>query len=288
MKYIKLVLEQPSANYGRNISLTPRLSYPIPPYSTVIGMFVNALGIKINTEDRYKQLQNIKLSIAGYYEGKRIDYSRHRILGGRKVDAKTHLKDKRSNPYLCLEHFGDTVPLEVEILYNVHLVLHIAHEDEDFLKILLNSLLEPNMSSNPLHLGRGEDMFIIRKYYEPRNIYDLKVKSKSGLFRSPKYSNMFYYFWIPEHIYLPEQYKQDFDFERVQMAPMKIGVFTYTVGYNTKTLKPTVDNRRVIHTMRVKLANRVQRNFIFLHDEEDNVPVFFADFTELSEIKIKR
>lgn len=59
MKAIRLHLKQNSANYKREETVNCRMTYPLPPYSTVIGVIHKACG--------YTDYHDMKVSIQGKY-----------------------------------------------------------------------------------------------------------------------------------------------------------------------------------------------------------------------------
>ena len=44
MKALRLVIHQSSANYKREETVDNKMTYPLPPFSTVIGALHNACG----------------------------------------------------------------------------------------------------------------------------------------------------------------------------------------------------------------------------------------------------
>ena len=60
MKAIRIVLTQSSANYRREETSTNKMTYPLPPPSTIIGALHNACG--------YKEYHEMDISIQGKYE----------------------------------------------------------------------------------------------------------------------------------------------------------------------------------------------------------------------------
>ncbi|MEM4314681.1 MAG: CRISPR-associated protein Cas5, partial [Thermoplasmata archaeon] len=85
MRSLKLKIYQPHAHYRIPFTYQRRHTYPIPPYSTVIGLLCNILGIR-NIEGKeepcmnqncscdYHKLKNIKISICGKFESKTTEY----------------------------------------------------------------------------------------------------------------------------------------------------------------------------------------------------------------------
>ena len=64
MKAIRLHLKQNSANYRREETINCRMTYPLPPYSTVIGAIHKACG--------YTDYHPMKVSIQGKYGSQKI------------------------------------------------------------------------------------------------------------------------------------------------------------------------------------------------------------------------
>ncbi len=60
MKCLRIRLTQSSANYRKEESVVNRMTYPLPPFSTVIGAIHNACG--------YKEYHKMDISIQGRYE----------------------------------------------------------------------------------------------------------------------------------------------------------------------------------------------------------------------------
>lgn len=60
MKAIRLVLTQNKAHYRKEETITNKMTYPLPPFSTVIGAIHNACG--------YRKYHKMDLSIQGKYE----------------------------------------------------------------------------------------------------------------------------------------------------------------------------------------------------------------------------
>lgn len=60
MKALRLVIHQTSANYKREETVENKMTYPLPPFSTVIGAIHKACG--------YKEYHEMDISIQGQYE----------------------------------------------------------------------------------------------------------------------------------------------------------------------------------------------------------------------------
>ena len=60
MKAFRLIIKQTSANYRKPETIKNKMTYPLPPFSTVIGALHNACG--------YTEYKEMNLSIQGKYE----------------------------------------------------------------------------------------------------------------------------------------------------------------------------------------------------------------------------
>ncbi len=126
MECLKFELYSPCATFKTPFSLKGIETYPLPPYSTVIGLLYTALGRKWEGEE-------FSISVQGDYEAIFRDYIRFR---------KYNRKDKEIA----------VLPLEVPRLYNLRCVVHLLGEGEiigDFVR----ALQKPKVY---LFLGGGE------------------------------------------------------------------------------------------------------------------------------------
>lgn len=184
---IRLVLHQNSANYREPESYENRRTYPLPPFSTVIGAIHKACG--------YVDTHNMDVSIQGRYDsmGSRI-YRDHnflnRIFDDRGILVKMLNEGMLSNAYLkvaeseknnssfqenkdirvfdekLFEEYQDLKKEEksvsnfrtvissikrYEVLYDIDLVLHITSEDRKTMEDIYKHAYDITA------LGRSED-----------------------------------------------------------------------------------------------------------------------------------
>ncbi|MCD8157624.1 MAG: CRISPR-associated protein Cas5 [Clostridiales bacterium] len=79
MKCLRIVLKQTSANYWKPECFENKMTYPLPPVSTVIGAFHNACG--------YSEYHPMDISIQGNFEGMRREpYTDHCFLNSTMDD----------------------------------------------------------------------------------------------------------------------------------------------------------------------------------------------------------
>ncbi|MFK4784617.1 CRISPR-associated protein Cas5 [Fusobacterium sp. MFO224] len=90
MKAIRLVLTQNKAHYRKEETITNKMTYPLPPFSTIIGAIHNACG--------YKNYHDMDLSIQGKYEsmGKEA-YTDHCFLNSVMDDRGILIKAKNGD-----------------------------------------------------------------------------------------------------------------------------------------------------------------------------------------------
>ena len=128
MKILKMKLFQETACYKKPFAFKVAETYPLPPYSTVIGMLHKILGAK--NGEYFK----MNVSIQGDYESIFSNYQTLRMFKGKgQVTA---------------------MPRNVHQLLNINLVIHIKAEDEIIDKIYNNIV----QGKETFTLGRNEDL----------------------------------------------------------------------------------------------------------------------------------
>ena len=133
MKAVKLKLYQNMVNYKVPTSFQLKESYPLPPYSTVIGM--------VHSLCDFKEYKPMKISISGNYFSKVNNlYTRHEFNNSDNV-----IKG----------------PATIELLVDVNLTIHIIPEDqsEEFLNMIFEAFKYPREYPS---LGRREDIVLIK------------------------------------------------------------------------------------------------------------------------------
>lgn len=146
MKAIRLKIEQELVNYKVPTSFQLKETYPLPPYSTVIGMIHNLCG--------YKEYKPMEISIQGYYHSKVNDlYTRYEFKPGLKYEKGRHQLE--INGY----GIGKGVAT-AELLSEVELLIHIVPDNE-----VLSNEIEQRLKFPKEYptLGRREDLAVIRE-----------------------------------------------------------------------------------------------------------------------------
>lgn len=148
-KAIRIQCFQNLVNYRKPTSFIIKESYPLPPYSTVLGMIHAACG--------FTEFHPMRLSIQGTNTGSVSElYTRYSFSDGTKYEEGRHqisVKDggKEYGVFRGVAH--------TELICNNHMVIHIVPSDEDFEKVY-QSLKNPPVY---LSLGRYEDILDIEK-----------------------------------------------------------------------------------------------------------------------------
>lgn len=165
LKAIKLTIHQETANYRVPNSHLFRESYPLPPYSTVVGM--------IHYLCDFKSYHEMKLSIGGDYASTVSDmYTRYEFKNGYKFDSKRHQLDA--------EGFGVSRGIGyTQLLVDVNLVIHIVPDNQNEVDEIYQALKYPKEYPN---LGRREDLVNITSI----KVVDLKKKKLDEDFQVKK------------------------------------------------------------------------------------------------------
>ena len=147
MKAIKLKLYQNMVNYKVPTSFQLKESYPLPPYSTVIGM--------VHSLCDFKEYKPMKISISGNYFSKVNDlYTRYEFKNGNPFEMGRH--------QLNVNGYGiNRGVATAELLVDVNLTIHIIPEDQsgEFLNTIFEAFKYPREYPS---LGRREDIVLIK------------------------------------------------------------------------------------------------------------------------------
>ena len=143
MKAIRLKIFQNLVNYKLPTSFQLKETYPLPPYSTVIGMVHNAC--------EFTEYVPMKVSVQGKYHSKVNDLAtRYEFKPGMNFDKSRH--------QLNVDGFGIGRGVStVELLSEVELLIHIVPENHEFVEEICEKLTYPH---EYLSLGRREDLIV--------------------------------------------------------------------------------------------------------------------------------
>ncbi|MBM7623756.1 type I-B CRISPR-associated protein Cas5b [Sporohalobacter salinus] len=155
MKVLKLKLFQETACYKKPFAFKVGETYPLPPYSTVKGMLHRVLDAE--------EFIPMKISIQGNYDSKFVDYQ---------------------NMYFDKDDKTTKMPLNIHLLHNVELIIHVKAKEE-----VLNRIIKGIKNSNEyLSLGRREDLIRIDEIkFVDLDEYDPWEKGKNYFIKYPIY-----------------------------------------------------------------------------------------------------
>lgn len=146
MKAIRLKIEQELVNYKVPTSFQLKETYPLPPYSTVIGMIHNLCG--------YTEYKEMQISVQGYYHSKVNDlFTRYEFKPQATFEKGRHQLE--INGYGIGRGIATT-----ELLSEVEILIHIVPEDEKLIEEIEKNLKFPREYPS---LGRREDLAVIKE-----------------------------------------------------------------------------------------------------------------------------
>jgi len=163
---IKLKAFQQLPNYRKPDSFQIKESYPLPAYSTVIGMVHAACG--------FEKYHDMDVSIQGHYFSQTNDaYTSYEFNQAKKYKPDRHSfyvkeGDKKHGIVRGLLH--------TELLIDVELILHIVPKDNNDFDKIIQGLKNPK---HYLSLGRHEDLLRIDNVKEVELIEDKLDRPKA-------------------------------------------------------------------------------------------------------------
>ncbi|MGB9599594.1 MAG: type I-B CRISPR-associated protein Cas5b [Myxococcota bacterium] len=267
MPVLRLKIYQPQAHYRIPFTYQRRLTYPIPPYSTIIGFLCNASGVDDQNIDLYQNvIRKLKISIAGRFKAKNTEMIWFRNLS-KDAHKETYrsIDNREKNGYVG--HIGGQSPIKIDVLEDVELIIYIYHENKEklpTLQELQKNLENPKNRLQVLHLGRAEDWIV---YREIEIIEDSKLKKKRMDGNYP------YFFWIPERIFTLNNHSLNWD--NFDGLFYRLTTFSNIEGYEQHY---NHTGKRIYQTINAKLNDGKIINTECLFDTEINLPVFFSDF----------
>lgn len=158
-KAIRIKAYQNMVNFKKPTSFQLKETYPLPPYSTIIGMVHVACG--------YNEYHEMQVSVQGNHYSKindlwtRYEFACTSFEEGRHQLKVPYLKyDKKSNSYKESE-LGITKGISTaELLVDLNIIIHIIPENQEEIEYIYNKIKYPDTY---LSLGRWEDLIQINE-----------------------------------------------------------------------------------------------------------------------------
>ncbi|KOC30896.1 type I-B CRISPR-associated protein Cas5b [Clostridium botulinum] len=242
MKAVLFKVTQNLVNYKKPTSFQLKETYPLPPYSTVIGM--------VHAACEFSEYKDMDISIQGKYHSKVNDlYTRYEFAGASFEDKRHNIKLKGKDKYYGAMRGVSTA----ELLVDVELLIHIRPKDEKLIPIIYENLKYPK---EYLSLGRREDIVRIEQV-EIVDVEEIELEEEISL----KYD-----------AYIPVNYFNSDEFES------KATVYNLNKKYDKVKIKKDTEIRKwekikAIHGIATR--DEIFDEAIVYKDNLNNI-VFFA------------
>lgn len=266
MKILRIEIYQPQAHFRIPFTYKRRHSFPIPPYSTVIGYIINCLGLINQNSIEYKNLKKTKISVCGEFENKTTEYVWFRNLNSKRHKESFGSKQNRSINS-SINHPGGQTPMKLDTLNELNLIIYLANQDGKFLSKIKEKLINPINRLGPIHLGRAEDWIVLKS--EPVFL------NNNGIISKRRDANYNHFFWIPEKFWLKENDRWYLkDFNPFQGLLYNISTFATIENYD-KTFNH--NGKRTFEYISTKLNDGLITNEKVLLDTELKLPIFLGE-----------
>ena len=168
---IRLDCFQNLANYKKPSSFIMRETFPLPPYSTVLGMIHTACG--------FTEYHPMRLSIQGTNTGIISEvYTRYSFSAGAKYEEGRH--------QICVddgEKYGIFRGIaNAELVCENHMVIHIIPQEADFEPVFQALKYPPRY----LALGRHEDLLNVEQVRDVEIFAEEEVDKRGKMFKAVK------------------------------------------------------------------------------------------------------
>lgn len=250
MKAIRIIAYQNMVSYRKPTSFILKESFPLPPYSTVIGMVHAACG--------FTQYEAMDVSIQGLHHASATElYTKYEFGKATKYEAGRHnIKLEAEDGSLgMIRGMGN-----IELLVDVELLIYIRPYNPDSLEYIVSKLRKPDVY---LALGRHEDLLRI----DSVGLVELKEEElKETTF-------------FPYDSYVPIAYEQSLPAKSFQGTG---SIFNLTKEFyidartGMRKWKPPVLARYAVKNSVLKQGLIVIQDFLMIDGTETVVPVFFA------------
>lgn len=201
IEVLRIKLSTPHAHFRIIHSNHPCKTYPVPPYSTIIGFLANLLG---DMELIQKMLTgSLGLGVLSRHAYISNEYTWLRNLSATEHRRRFHAVSNRNWQEIA-EHPGGQSPVKIEVLNEVETLIYIFHSDDFILQCLEHNAFLPEKWFSHLHLGRAEDWTIIESVCK----VNLRTSREAAAFKGSGY----YYQWMSAFEFSfgveQEQYKE--------------------------------------------------------------------------------
>ena len=146
MKAIRAKMIMETANFRKPTSFLLHETFPLPPFSTVIGMIHTACG--------FREYHDMKICVQGTDDGVYTDYCTMYTFFPKKCE-----KGRAYDGGVYTDENGNTTgiyrtPMHTEIISNPEIIIYVVPDEADF-ETVYNGLRDP---AHFLALGRHDDI----------------------------------------------------------------------------------------------------------------------------------
>jgi len=157
LSVVKISMQAPSAHYHVPFSNNPRNTYPLPPYSTIIGLLTNIIG-NLTLIEKFLE-QEFSIGILSQHETLTQEYcwlrNMSREMHMQRFNEATNRRFQEKP-----EHPGGQIPVVSEVLNGINTYIYLFHPDPKTMQLIAEQLTQPEKWFSHLHLGRAEDWVI--------------------------------------------------------------------------------------------------------------------------------
>ena len=186
MQVLKITLYGEQAHYHVPFTSNNKMTYPLPPYSTVMGLLANILGERCS--ELFKE--DFGLAVVGKSQGYSDEYTWYRNLSESAHLGRFAETDRRDRDGF-VEQPGGQVPVLISVLNDVETNIYLYH-NEQVLDSLLTNIEKPEKWFNHLHLGRAED-WVVPVSYEIINLQSSETLSDVSWTSADNFRS-----WLPD------------------------------------------------------------------------------------------
>ena len=253
IRALRIKINLPSAHFRYPFTFQKRYTYPIPPYSTVLGFLTNLFNPEreIPLKEIRKEFEGLEIAVGGNFESKTVNQYWFRNLSSNSHKSRFYSPYNREKDFQ-VEHPGGQSPIKIEVLIGVEVFIYLKRNEEKLKKIEERINYELGEMIETPHLGRAEDI-----------ISDINAEFVD-LYEGKFFGNIKRYFWIPNEGKFKNKnlgLLQKIPFCQIPDNPKDFRIFEFKEVYLSEGNFPRIAN---------------VETFI---DEELNQPVFFTTIT---------
>ncbi len=216
-KAIRMVAEQTLANYCKPNSYLIKETYPLPPYSTIIGMIHAVCG--------FKTYHPMQVSVQGSFSSTVSDLYQRYAFGNMKFDPTRHQLKVPSGD----REVGVTKGVGyAEEVTEMELVIHLVPENEEDFDLIMDGLRHPKVFPA---LGRHDDLLNITSF----EVVDVALSQKRCA--------------LKRYAYVPVAQLEEMASANVQNVHLRGTTYKIRKRY---TINPKTKCRDWVETIRVK------------------------------------